>query len=741
METRNPGLAVHRQGTVGFTRIFTPVYPHDGEEPDKKPYIIFELPATYENKDYINEKTYSNLGLLNINKSNTSMTITITGDRKVSRAIKLFTREKTTYPEVHNQDLLTHLEEYKKECDQIFEEKPIKPVPPESKKFDFSRTRDQVSTRDRILEVQDNKNQRYIFKQYPHSRSITELEAFNAECHCLLLGNRHPTVNPIHDDEGRRKGLISKKINFKAFSKFENKPLSKDYLVKSELVKVLMTAIFEGNNDLNISNYGEGEEGYIVSIDDGQATWELTSKYEGVHPDKGLAHTAAHVPPAQAFPITAKDIKEFPYLTHAQPRVWITQPRKLSTDEKIHLFENLRAASQEQKFINDKFYIALKRILIPDEAYQEIGSDMIRSPHKRKAFVDHKCQKTQDIKNEFLTMPEFKKYLSEHHEKAIEQILSECKENKYLQNNLEQIQKNFNEVKDSLGIKPTSFFSRNPWVRDILIGAVIGLVAVGLILSVVAITAATHGVGTIPYLLGVGKGAAIIGTALSGGTLAAGSTGAVAAGLGAIAGGIVLVVTTFSGAVGAIVRKVFGNTSNKTEKAPEPTQLKNPSPNESPIIIASNSISKPKSIPQPKFNQRPQTQNTSSFSGAQFAQKVDQKDLDDINSLVSFLKEKRAFFLAKFKPDEFASWVTQKKNLKKANSDLSTNLKDAISEDPPSFKTAMNELEKGNEKLIRDLLLKNTQLRDALKNHRGNPVITAWYKDHPQKEVQQTLSR
>ncbi|MBX3709682.1 MAG: hypothetical protein KF702_08060 [Gammaproteobacteria bacterium] len=111
--------------------------------------------------------------------------------------------------------------------------------------------------------------------------------------------------------------------------------------------------------------------------------------------------------------------------------------------------------------------------------------------------------------------------------------------------------------------------------------ATIGLIglaiAVGIIACGIAITIATHGLGTGPYILAAGKViTATVGTTISGGLLAAGSTAAIATGTGVIAGAATTCMSLAFGAVGKLTDSIshwWRKKNKKKNKKKNPPQL------------------------------------------------------------------------------------------------------------------------------------------------------------------------
>lgn len=444
-------MKVKKKGNMGFTDIYTSNNPPSNTtaELQNKSHIIFVLSGNNPNLSYIRNNKLTKLGTVDL--INKNLILTVKSDRNVIQAIDIFLKETTYY---YDKELSENLIAYKEACEKRLEQKPQKQLPLKSKLYDeFKEQSTQSTTNNTIKRMvkKNNPTKQYIHKNNPSGRSILEIEVFNGFCYRLLLGERHPKVRGVHNSQGDRAGLISKVVmKFKSFhdlimfyDELGESSLPQENLLKSEIVKVWVAAYVEEENDLHGGNYGIGPDGFCVKIDDDQSTWPLTSQYSEVDPKKG--NYGYSVAPNAAFPVTEGDILDFPKLKDAKPRNWPDR-----SDSGAIQFNDL---VKENKFIEDKYYMFLKRILIPNEVYENIGLT-ISSDKKRKQFVDHKCNKTNELKTVLLNIKEFQDYVIQN-PNVIKQIKFEFSEyNKaykksgdlFLRVNLNQIDQNFNDI-------------------------------------------------------------------------------------------------------------------------------------------------------------------------------------------------------------------------------------------------------------------------------------------------------
>lgn len=441
------------ESSIGYNQIYIPIMadPNDNE-PKKLPYIKFVIPhpVSKETKKAIDQSGIKPLGIREYSKDYNSITITST--RKVIKAINIFLDlEKNNI--AGNEELFSTLKKYRGECIAIHLKKPAKKPPFRSKKINkFKLQKRQVSIEglnqtEVIRHINSQKT--YIHKLNTTGRTISEIEAFNGYCYKLLLGDRHPNVKTTHDTLGHRIGMISEEISgFVSLQNYykKNGALNKNELIDAEIVKVWVAAYVEEETDLHPHNYGINEDGFFVKIDDDRSTWPLVCKYKGINPEKGSNLNRYYsTPPVSDFDITTLDIREFPFLIDATPYHWVDK----ESHEEVFEDNTLDELYKDPQFIADKFFMFLKRILIPNEAYAAIGLT-IASEKMRQKFVDHKCKKTKELENKLISMDEFQEYIINHPD-AIQKIISEFTEynasykekHAFMRINLEKVKEQF----------------------------------------------------------------------------------------------------------------------------------------------------------------------------------------------------------------------------------------------------------------------------------------------------------
>ncbi|HSW68589.1 MAG TPA: hypothetical protein VLI69_00325 [Gammaproteobacteria bacterium] len=627
---------IAKNDELGFSEIFTSEEGHlppRKYRPKKKPYIVFKMSNVSEAmKNYLYGKGLIHLGELSEEidpktGSFTSLTLTVVGDRKVMTAIENVLND-PRYQNPGNQELLKQLRTFQAQCKARYDAKPKKSPPLMSKPYsNYQEVKDQKKTAATANEhywVKTKSGKLKMFKKAGGGRSGGEIEDFNTECQRLLLGDRVPKVKPVHDPiTGERIGHVIEKIEglesihdrLKNFLRLQDEfyeptaanllrdgvVLSEEEILQYELVKIWAARFIEGDSDPHGGNYGFGlKDGkkQAFSFDYDRAEFQVTSHFAGLNPKKAAPWQGYETAPKDMFPLTERDIINFPFLQDAKPMrgptdqgrkiatlylmhapegqrfrqsnnkvvylyrekpegkeeqffycykglKWPLDPKDVLPELKTASFNNRRCDDKQiylpvlgiirgrghipapkiadadliqvervykhQKFIDDKYYILLKRALIPDQVYITLANDTIRSSKKRELLIKAKIKKTKELRKVLLKNPEFHDYLKRNPE-AIDQIESDfLKYNKdiynykdkysHLQIQTNRIRENYNAFNREL---TPGFFDKHPVVKNMLIGAVIGLAVVG-IGALIYLTAglAIPGIGSLAAGAGV----------------------------------------------------------------------------------------------------------------------------------------------------------------------------------------------------------------------------------------------
>lgn len=407
------------------------LFTYDFDDPDIKPQLTLLLPYNRDNDSYLQQNfpEFKKLGLIEVKKADLALhqTITVSSKRKVARIVKAM----LSNPECNspaNERVISHLTEIDEHLTRVLAEKKPAHRPPKSKNYASYIPINEKVKRDpevpkslhKVIKVKkESKATIDILKIMDSGGRITEIEAFNALCYRLLLNDRTPMVRSVHDDEGNRIGVLSTEIaDFQSLHEYYLsqakqtgflKSPSQTHLIESGIGRILAAAYCEEENDLSGANIGyDALKIKAYKIDHDQATWPFTAKYLGVNPSRPQQSNGRcrGVKPIDAFPVTQRDLNEFPYLMDAKPRSFPDE-----CDSKIL---DLVGIKENAEFNADVQLVFLKRILITEQIYRNIAAMTIGSPSLQQRLVAHKTQRGELLKKALLKNEKFCNFMIEN---------------------------------------------------------------------------------------------------------------------------------------------------------------------------------------------------------------------------------------------------------------------------------------------------------------------------------------
>ncbi|HSW69274.1 MAG TPA: hypothetical protein VLI69_03820 [Gammaproteobacteria bacterium] len=613
-------------------------------------------------------------------------------------------------------EVRNHLETLKATCEQQIQKKNqnkrvvprksklISKLKPVQMKEELLKSKNEVSL---MTKINNKQKKSYFFKKNKRQRSISDIEVFNGFCYRLLLGDCHPKVKNVHGESGERLGLISENLSeFESFhgrfKRFEEekktyRPPTEKELINSEFIKVLAASFLRRENDLHGGNCGFARvNGQIrgVKIDDDQANWEITCTDAGLTPNTN--YPILPETPARTFPTTRRDIQNFPALTDAKPFNWIANTKHLNAGQRDddNLVQFNRVA-HKKKVIQDKYYIFLKYILIPDEVYEKIAEVTVSSKNKRELLLDTERRYKEAFKNELLRTPEFQEYIARN-PKVIKQLVKEFKDynkdftkekDRDLRIDTTQIKNNYNQIRAAIS---PSYFK-----KGLLIGALVGLAIIGLG-AIIYFSGGT----ALPFFAAIGTWGTSIGAVTS-------ATGLTATGIGvsALYAGFVGICAALGGLRGKFKRHKPNNVLI-AEKTTSPTKRVYP-PREK----------KQKFSPEEKVNSL-DASRTPQRGSAFFETQPKQESVEKV---FAFLQKNIAFFQAAvFQSAVFNAWAE--------NNNTSI---EWIEKSKNDIRPIISEIGINNIAGAKGLLQSNKILCAILEKNIGTAIINQWYDEHP----------
>jgi hypothetical protein len=228
-------------------------------------------------------------------------------------------------------------------------------------------------------------------------------------------------------------------------------PLTEEDLKNPEIVKNLainlaMSFFFE-EDDLHRGNMSK--MGYRIDFD--MSLWPVFGHFK-----EGTKIDWMYRPYDQKyFPITARDIENFPDLMDAKPFYWPTKPQMVIIEKARKALSGYVPISKnafptienglfirlkhDQTFIYHKFKTLLKCLLVSEHDYQNLIAQHLREDlrHTDPQFNQMKISailsqhiemRKQELRNVLINMPSFHNFLWRDGKKAMLEILQEFKE-------------------------------------------------------------------------------------------------------------------------------------------------------------------------------------------------------------------------------------------------------------------------------------------------------------------------
>ncbi|CDZ77150.1 Subversion of eukaryotic vesicle trafficking A [Legionella massiliensis] len=417
-------MKIRSKRSVGFQNVYTheEALPKSIAQPEKKPFIILTLPADSSHINYLarNFPLFKQLGYSEIQGA--TQILTITSNRKVSLVINAILAS-PDYNHDENTELLSSLRSIEQ---RLAKPKNSKALPPKSKAQENYKPVNAPIVRESGAPEPSHSASKVtkgdgspieILKTEKSGRRITEIEAFNGMLFRLVLNDRTPKVRSVHDADGNRVGVLSRAIdNFQSLHDYYLKqqqltgamrsPPQAD-LVKAGIGRILAAAYFGEERDMHGGNVGYDPVAKIASkIDHDQASWPITSKYQNRNPNKvstDLGEREYGVKPKDTFPITQRDISNFPHLVDAKPRNFPEW-----TDSRLL---DLSGIENHPEFVKDVFSVFIKGALFDAKIYRAIAKETLQNPKFQERMVAHKTRRSEILKEELTKNEKFLDFL------------------------------------------------------------------------------------------------------------------------------------------------------------------------------------------------------------------------------------------------------------------------------------------------------------------------------------------
>ncbi|MDF2691180.1 MAG: hypothetical protein K0S29_1035, partial [Gammaproteobacteria bacterium] len=203
------------------------------------------------------------------------------------------------------------------------------------------------------------------------------------------------------------------------------------------LARALVANYIFAENDCHYKNVGIIEEtSQICRIDFGQSLWPLLCKYQKtpIMPDQ-VDRNFYNIKPAEAFPITTRDLINFPLCKGSDAK-------PLNTIRVI--FENTAA---KKEFEKQKWKYFLKALLLSQSMFQKIAEQFIENTSVKAEIVRYMTARLQLLENSLLTIPEFNQYIINNIDEFESELFNEFRAYNALKKPSDPVQFDINAVK------------------------------------------------------------------------------------------------------------------------------------------------------------------------------------------------------------------------------------------------------------------------------------------------------
>jgi len=250
----------------------------------------------------------------------------------------------------------------------------------------------------------------WFFKKYcKEERPLAEYETYIGEIYRIILGDKAPKIRIVYNESGEIAGSISKKLP--GFIPLSKTILNINQLINDGLSEILFASYFNAEDDLHKGNFGSNGK-----IDHDMSAWPITSHFKGKRPI--LGHTLLPNP-HDAFSITKRDIKNFPNVQDIRPFYWPTNflfasnwalEVAYSSAEK-HTFSQL---AYNPDFEQNKYYTALKIILIPPKTFENIGLASLTHKSRQLEINQFYLTRQSTLYKTLLKLKEFRLFVQKN---------------------------------------------------------------------------------------------------------------------------------------------------------------------------------------------------------------------------------------------------------------------------------------------------------------------------------------
>lgn len=276
-------------------------------------------------------------------------------------------------------------------------------------------------TRQATVAIYTSRNKRYVVRSINPTQvdlRNNSATAFAAQVARLALGTGHtPSVRCVFDTEACEPNQTRSRFmdGLETFnSLFERKIFpSHDELIEAGFIETLAASYLFADYDLHPSNIGLNKLRNISIFDFNNWFFPKTCSHFGFSPYTAC-HPSNDIPaPKKAFPITRKDLKNFPFLSDAKPFWWLL--RKNSDPNYVnYVYPYLEGIEKNSKVRPRVFKFFLRMILMDQSIFEEFARSHFTDLREGKEYVDFVMDRIKLLKNELFLLDEFHDFIEKN---------------------------------------------------------------------------------------------------------------------------------------------------------------------------------------------------------------------------------------------------------------------------------------------------------------------------------------
>lgn len=280
---------------------------------------------------------------------------------------------------------------------------------------------------------------------------LAQMESAASSSYRIVRKKCAALVRPVVDEKDYVIGSISFEIP--GFESMVSKKLTAAQLVEANAAEALFARYVREEDDSTPSNIGYSEGLGLVDIDYDMSFYPISSQLKGPRLINN-GFTAPH--PSQAFPITKRDLANFPDIVDAQPCYWPTKiPNNWNIRKNFPSQYEFRKLNEIPEYLHRLCRAKLLELLIDHPTHCRVMAtnyeNRLDAKRWQALLEGHILKRYQNLRTAVVDNSTFRKFIV-HHRKA----LQECKQHfvdynheiapKGVSFDIEQIDERYHEI-------------------------------------------------------------------------------------------------------------------------------------------------------------------------------------------------------------------------------------------------------------------------------------------------------